>query len=202
MKTPFIALVGLAAVLLLWPFDTMAQDPVITPTPIITATPTPSDAPTPTATPTATATPSPTPTPNSQPETPLKQPIPEDVEILANVIWGEARGCSKLQKSGVAWVVCNRVDSHEYPNTVREVITQWMQFHGYSPDNTPTAEEYEIARDVLVRWLNGLEGRTLPERFLYFHSDRKGKNIFTTDHRQGEEWNWSLPNIYETEDTL
>lgn len=194
---------GIAAVILMvvmdpWPTNTNEQLPTATPSPVPTATCTPSPSATCTPTPTNTVTPTPTDEPDQ--ESDLIAPTVEEVEHMAKVIHGEAEGCSALQKSGVAWCVCNRVDCPWYPDNVIDVITQPSQFHGYREDITPNAEDYEIAWDVLYRWLNGLDGRTLPIVYLYFHSNHNGKNIFTTEHRSGIEWDWSLPNIYE-EDT-
>lgn len=181
----------------------------------IEVVPTPTPTATPTATMTPTNTPTNTPTPTNSP-TPvvvstlevkevacddygsgLISPPEDEVEYMAKVIHGEAGICDKLQKSAVAWCVLNRVDWFEYPNTVIEVITQPSQFHGYTPDKVPTAEDYEIAWDVLYRWYNDLDGRTLPKEYLFFHSDHKGKNVFTTNHRKGDVWDFSLPNVYE-----
>lgn len=122
------------------------------------------------------------------------EPDENDVIYVAKTIFGEADGCTQLQKSGVAWCICNRVDSTAYPNTIKEVVTQYKQFHGYRERNTYTEEDYHIAYEILFDWLNGIElRRTLPKRFLYFYSSHKGYNIFTTDYRQGEVWDWSLP---------
>ena len=139
------------------------------------------------------------PTPTPEPTKAYLTPTDEELLYMAQVIDGEARGCSLLQKSGVAWCVCNRVDCAEYPDNIIDVITQPYQFHGYKSYNTPIYEDFIIAWDVIFRWKNGLDGRTLPQRFLFFHSKNTGKNFFTTDHRAGEVWDWSLPNIYETE---
>ena len=171
--------------------------PIVTLTPTPTATPTPpaTNTPTPTSTPTNTPTPSPTVTPTEAPK--LIEPTFEEVEYMAKVIHGEATGCTDLQKSAVAWCVCNRVDCADYPDTVIEVITQPYQFHGYKDTVVADESDYAIAWGVLYRWYNDLEGRTLPKRFLFFHSSGKGYNVFTTDYRKGEEWDFSLPNIYE-----
>ncbi len=131
------------------------------------------------------------------PVTTLPMPSKSDVEIMAKVIHGEAGICSDLQKSAVAWCVLNRVDWFEYPNTIAEVIKQPHQFKGYSPDKKPTEDDYRIAWDVIFRWMNDLEGRTLPREFLFFHADKKGKNVFTTNHKKGRTWDWSLPDPYE-----
>lgn len=57
----------------------------------------------------------------------------EDVEMLAKLIWGEARGVhSTEQKAAVVWCVLNRVDSPLYPDSIEAVVTQKYQFSGYN----------------------------------------------------------------------
>lgn len=152
----------------------------------------------PTATPTITNTPVPTEAPCEalcEVTEAVLYPSDDDVLYMAKVIHGEAGICSDLQKSAVAWCVLNRVDCDEYPNTIIEVITQPHQFKGYADDKRPTADEIALAWDVIYRWLNDLDGRTLPRKYLFFHAER-GKNVFTTNHLKGTVWDWSLPNIY------
>lgn len=199
---------GVIAIILAIKINACTKPPVPTPMPMPTITATHTPTVTPTFTPTNTATPTPTNTPTPTPtETPISslevydngliEPTFEEVEYMAKVIHGEAGICDALQKSAVAWCVCNRVDCPDFPDNVIDVITQPHQFKGYANDKEPTDEEYAIAWGVLYRWLNDLDGRTLPRQYLFFHSDHKGKNVFTTNHLKGEEWDWSLPNIYE-----
>lgn len=70
----------------------------------------------------------------------------EDVEMLAKLIWGEARGVrSKEQKAAVVWCVLNRVDSPLYPDSIEAVVTQKYQFSGYNESYPLTDEFMEIA---------------------------------------------------------
>ena len=79
----------------------------------------------------AAATPTPTPAPYI--------PDEAEVEMLARLIWGEARGIpSDMHKAAVVWCVLNRVDAEGWPDTVAEVVTQPHQFAGYSPDYPAT----------------------------------------------------------------
>lgn len=67
---------------------------------------------------------------------PWQEPAEQDVEMLAKLIWGEARGVkTTTEKAAVVWCVLNRVDSAGFPNTIEKVVTQPRQFVGY-------AEEY------------------------------------------------------------
>ena len=81
----------------------------------------------------AAATPTPTPAPYI--------PDEAEVEMLARLIWGEARGIpSDMHKAAVVWCVLNRVDAEGWPDTVAEVVTQPHQFAGYSPDYSDEPE--------------------------------------------------------------
>lgn len=127
----------------------------------------------------------------------------EEVSYIAKTVYGEARGCSKIQQSAVVWCILNRLDDGYWGDTIKSVVTAKSQFSGYSASHPVTDEIKELVEDVLFRWnmeRNGATniGRTLPERFMYFHSDGTGyKNIFTTDCRAGEVWNWNCWNPYE-----
>lgn len=124
-----------------------------------------------------------------------------EIEMLAKTVYGEARGCSKLQQSAVVWCILNRVDSGQ--GTIAQVITAPNQFHGYSSSFPVTEEIKTLVEDVVGRWKLekigcGDVGRTLPSNYLYFSSDGTGKgNIFRADYRKNSEtWNWDCWNPY------
>lgn len=127
----------------------------------------------------------------------------EEVAYIAKTVWGEARGCNKIQQSAVVWCILNRLDDGYWGNTIKSVITYPYQFHGYSEYYPVTDEIRELVEDVLFRW--NMEkagvtniGRTLPEKFLYFHADASGLcNIFTTYAGSGERWNFDCWNPYK-----
>ncbi|MCM1497303.1 MAG: cell wall hydrolase [Clostridium sp.] len=52
----------------------------------------------------------------------------EDIDILANNLYFEARNSSVEDRIAIAVTVLNRVDSKEYPNSIEEVIFQPNQF--------------------------------------------------------------------------
>lgn len=126
---------------------------------------------------------------------------PIDVEYLANVAWGEARGCSTTEQAAVMWCVLNRVDSPEFPNTVKEVVTEPGQFDGYSESNP--IEEYlaDLAEDVLIGWnlekLGEDGGRVLPKEYMYFTGDGTVNYFYTNWYNQVNAWDWSLPSPYK-----
>jgi hypothetical protein len=110
----------------------------------------------------------------------------KEIEMIAQTVWGEARGVNTFQQSMVIWCILNRVDNGKWGNTVAEVIMAYDQFHGYSANNPITDEHKALARDVVARWqmekyCSGNVGRTLPSEYLYFRSDKTGLgNIFRT----------------------
>lgn len=126
-----------------------------------------------------------------------------EATYIAKTIWGEARGCSKMEQAAVAWCILNRVDSDlpYIPNNIREVVTQKGQFHGYSKDFPVDDDIYDLAVDVIERWQReklGEEnvGRVLPKEYLYFYGDGK-RNHFTIGWKDKATWDWSLENPYE-----
>lgn len=146
----------------------------------------------------------PTATQSAAEPTPAWEPDEADVEMLAKLIWGEARGIpSTTEKAAVVWCVLNRVDSPKYPDTIAEVVTQSCQFVGYKASNPTTEELMEIARDVLVRWhseKNGTSdvGRVLPKDYLYFTGDGV-RNYYTAEwSSSAAEYGWTLQSPYGT----
>ena len=119
--------------------------------------------------------------------------------MLAQVVWGEARGIpDKTQQACVIWCVLNRVDHPAYPNTIEEVLTQPNQFHGYDMNFPATEELKELARDVLIRWnreKNGETdvGRCLPQEYLFFTGDGH-QNYFRDGN--GNIYTYYLPTPY------
>ena len=130
-------------------------------------------------------------------------PDEAEVEMLARVIWGEARGIpSTMEKAAVVWCVLNRVDADAWPDTVAEVVTQPHQFAGYSSSYPATDEHKAIAADVLTRWERerregGDVGRVLPAEYVFFNGDGQ-HNHFRTEYRGGTFWDWTLDNPYDS----
>ena len=126
-----------------------------------------------------------------------------EVEAIAKTVYGEAMVTgSDEEMSAVVWCILNRVDSPVYPDSIIEVITQHKQFHGYHEENPMDAGIEALVLDVLGRWeaeKQGQEnvGRTLPAEYLFFWGDG-WHNYFTTEFQGGDEWDWSLPNPYDT----
>ena len=133
---------------------------------------------------------------------PVKLYSEADVEMLARLIYTEARGVkSKTEQAGVVWCVLNRLDNPNRPQkTIADVVTAPHQFD-YRPWAPVTEEFKALAQDVLERWereKNGVEnvGRILPVEYQYFEGDG-GRNWFSAEWRSDEYWDWSLPSPYE-----
>lgn len=127
--------------------------------------------------------------------------LEEELIMLAKIIYREGRGLSSTQeKASIVWCVLNRVDSKDFDNTIKKVITARRQF-AWRP-NTPVKNKfYVLARDVVIRWLlekEGFEdvGRVLPKEYLFF-AGRNGRNRFREQYSSKKYWDWSLPNPYE-----
>ena len=133
---------------------------------------------------------------------PAKLYTEADVEMLARLIYTEARGVrSKTEQAAVVWVVLNRLDNpNRLQKTIAEVVCAPYQFD-YRPWVPVTDEFKALAADVLERWKRekaGAEdvGRVLPPEYQYFEG-WGGRNWFSAKWRSDEYWDWSLPSPYE-----
>ena len=126
--------------------------------------------------------------------------LDNEIKMLAKLIYREARGINSTdQKAAVVWCVLNRVDNGNYGSSISKVITAKHQF-AWVPDTPVKDEFYDLAKDVVTRWLlekEGFEevGRVLPKDYLYF-AGRDGKNWFRKEYRSGNYWNWSEESPY------
>lgn len=88
-------------------------------------------------------------TPEPTPTVPLWSE--EEVDVLAKMVWGEARGVpSDTEKAACVWCALNRVD-HGY-GSITTVVTAPYQFIGYDADNPIDDEIKALCEDVLTRW--------------------------------------------------
>ena len=137
-----------------------------------------------TAEPSSELSPEPTPEVSKEPEY-VMHFDEEDVIACARMLWGEARGCDLENQMGCVWIVCNRVDDPRFPDTIKAVIQQPGQFHGYSTSFPATDELMDVARDVLTRWSLEKQGvevdRELSSDYLFFHGDGV-KNHFRKEY--------------------
>ncbi len=97
-----------------------------------------------------------------------------DLDLLARIIFAEARGESMAGQIAVAAVILNRVKSNQFPNTIRNVIYERSHGHfQFSPAGngeldraTPNATNYEAARRALA-------GEDPTRGSLYFYNPSK-----------------------------
>lgn len=104
-----------------------------------------------------------------------------DIATLAQMLYGEARGCSIDNQMKACWCVLNRVDDSRFPNSIIGVVSASGQFYGYSPNHPVWDNLYEVAEDVLIRWSLEKQGvcvnRELPETYLWF-TGNGAENVF------------------------
>lgn len=104
-----------------------------------------------------------------------------DVIALAQMLYGEARGCTVDNQMKCVWCVLNRVDDTRFPDTIIGVVSAPGQFHGYSPNFPVWDNLYAVALDVLTRWSLEKQGvtveRELPNTYLWF-TGYNGSNHF------------------------
>ena len=90
-------------------------------------------------------------------------------ELLAQLLYHEARGESLECQKAVVSVVLNRLDSGIWGDTLKKVIYAKNQFEpvakGLLPNTKPLQKQYEAIDYVLEN------GSTIPEDVLYFRAD-------------------------------
>lgn len=95
-----------------------------------------------------------------------------DVTALAQMLYGEARGCTVDNQAKCVWCVLNRVDDPRFPDTIISVVSAPGQFYGYSPNFPVRDNLYAVALDVLTRWSMEKQGadvaRDLDASFVWF----------------------------------
>jgi N-acetylmuramoyl-L-alanine amidase len=77
----------------------------------------------------------------------------DDIILLARIIHGEARGEDFRGKVAVGSVILNRINSNQFPNTIRDVILQKGQFSSLMDGQAnyyPGEEELQAARAALL----------------------------------------------------
>lgn len=96
----------------------------------------------------------------------------DNVEMMARVIHGEARGESYGGKVAVAAVILNRKDSPHFPNTIRDVIFQRNAFtavHDGQYHLTPGNDAYKAA-------IHALKGHDPTNGSTYYYNPRIATN--------------------------
>ncbi|MEN6470589.1 MAG: cell wall hydrolase [Clostridiaceae bacterium] len=127
----------------------------------------------------------------------------EELNMLAKLICGEARGESLKGKLAVANVVMNRVLARGYPgDTIKAVITAPGQFSGYSASIRPSSACVYAAKQVLEK-----EVWVIPQNVFFFQSNKPagenwgghtfcvkiGGHCFYTESYSGRSRNSTIP---------
>lgn len=97
----------------------------------------------------------------------------KDFELLARAIHAEARGEPYEGQVAVGAVILNRVESNEFPNTVREVIYAPGQFTSVSDGQinlTPNETSYRAAKDALA-------GKDPSKGALFFYNPKTARTL-------------------------
>ncbi|WP_208587836.1 spore cortex-lytic enzyme [Gracilibacillus suaedae] len=104
-----------------------------------------------------------------------------DIQIMANAVYGEARGEPYEGQVAVAAVILNRVESSTFPNTVSGVIFEPRAFTAVS-DGQIWLTPNENAKNAVLDAINGWD--PTGEALYYFNPDTATSS-----------WIWSRPQI-------
>lgn len=104
-----------------------------------------------------------------------------DLQLLANAVYGEARGEPYEGQVAVAAVILNRVEHPDFPNTISGVIFQPLAFTAVA-DGQIWLEPNERAKEAVLDALNGWDPS---ENAIYYFNP-----VTATS-----EWIWSRPQI-------
>lgn len=125
-------------------------------------------------------------TTNNQGAEPTSVNVPQgysqnDIQLLANAVYGEARGEPYVGQVAVAAVILNRIESATFPNTVAGVIFEPRAFTAVA-DGQIYLTPNETAKEAVLDAINGWDptGNAL----YYFNPDTATSS-----------WIWSRPQI-------
>jgi N-acetylmuramoyl-L-alanine amidase len=104
-----------------------------------------------------------------------------DIQLMANAVYGESRGEPFTGQVAVAAVILNRVNSSSFPNTVSGVIFEPRAFTAVA-DGQIYLTPNETAKKAVLDAINGID--PTGEALYYFNPDTATSN-----------WIWSRPQI-------
>lgn len=105
----------------------------------------------------------------------------KDLDLIANAVYGEARGEPYEGQVAVAAVILNRVEHPDFPNTISEVIFQPLAFTAVA-DGQIWLEPNERAKEAVLDALNGWDPT---ENAIYYFNPKTATS----------KWIWSRPQI-------
>jgi N-acetylmuramoyl-L-alanine amidase len=79
----------------------------------------------------------------------------QEIEMMAHVVYGESRGESYQGQVAVAAVILNRVESNDFPDSVRDVVFQRNAFTAINDGQynlQPNDTAYHAVKDALLGW--------------------------------------------------
>ncbi len=107
----------------------------------------------------------------------------EDVEWLSKIVEAEARGESYSSKLAVANVIMNRVQSPNYPSTIKAVI--FDKRHGVQFTPTKNGAVYNNPKtESFLAALDALEGRNNASTTLFFYNPQYATTNWISNNRQ------------------
>lgn len=123
---------------------------------------------------------------NSQPQKPSAANVPSgfsqnDIQLMANAVYGESRGEPYTGQVAVAAVILNRVESASFPNTVSGVIFEPRAFTAVA-DGQIWLTPNEQAKKAVLDAINGWD--PTGNAIYYFNPDTATSG-----------WIWSRPQI-------
>jgi spore germination cell wall hydrolase CwlJ-like protein len=101
----------------------------------------------------------------------------DEIELMAKIVWLEARSEGDEGEAAVAIVIVNRILSSQFPDTLYEVLSEKNAFSSWKLLNSaqPTETEREIATEVINGEWKGL----LTDDTVYFSTSPRNNNIVT-----------------------
>lgn len=104
-----------------------------------------------------------------------------DINLLAQAVYGESRGEPYVGQVAVAAVILNRLESANFPNTLSEIIYEPLAFTAVA-DGQINLEPDETARKAVIDAINGMDPSG--NATYYFNPETATS-----------EWIWSRPQI-------
>lgn len=97
-----------------------------------------------------------------------------EVDMLAQMVWGEARGLVAEEQALTVWCVLNR--ARDWNLSIEEVLTAKYQFAGYSESYPVDPDIREMCQSIVDQWEAGEEASTLypyatSSNYYWFYGD-------------------------------
>ncbi len=128
----------------------------------------------------------------------------EDLKLLSKIIYAEA-GCEWLDeewKMHVGEVVLNRVESPEFPDTIKEVLEQPGQYYGKNSSYFNSLVPSEACVRAALRLLNG--ERLLEPAVVFQANFKQGSGVHTARYDEQLGWSYfcfsSNPGLYDDQE--